>query len=266
MAETPSMPEAIMGLIESDRRRLHTWMPCLVKSYDEAKQLVDVEPQVMIPYWDREEQKVMFEPAPRVANCPVGFFGAGGFRITLPIEPDKTTGVLLVAETPIEKWLAEGPKVVDPFWTRRHHLTDAMFLPMLKPSAHAFTDVPRSDAMTLGREKGPQIVVTTSEVQLGGTPSDPPSDHVALAPAVKNELSKLRDAMNSGFSALRTDLQSIGGHTHLLISGAVKTTGTGAGTNPDPIIVPPSTSLASLQSPQDAAAVGEVKATVTKAK
>lgn len=258
LSEDHTLLELMQEVVAARLRSFHTWMPALVNEYDETKQIVQCTGQMKLPYRDRTDgNKIKWEPAPRVANCPVGFFGAQGFRITLPIEPGKTTGILLWAECPFDVWLDQG-SVVEPSGTRRFHIADAMFLPVLRPNSQAYTDVPKSDSMTVGRDGGPQLVITKDLVQLGGTPSSPPDDFVALAPATKSELTKLHDAMNSGFSKIRSDLSSIKTHVH-----SVETAGT-------PVkhsgITQPAVSLQSMQDPEDAGDVGDVKASVTKAK
>lgn len=254
----PTFGEAVDRLIEARLRTFHTWLPAIVDSYDEEKQLVDCTAQVGLPYVDPDDGTIKYTPAPRVGRCPVGFMGAGGFRITLPIEPGKTTGVLLFSESPIVEWLLEG-RAVDPKYDRRFDINDAMFIPMLRPNSAAFTDVPRSDAMTVGREDGPQMVITKDELQLGGTPSEPPTDHVALSTPTKDELTKLHDTLQSLVNTLKQNnaLQKVNNtliqvHKHVV---------SGAAAAPDPSLV--------LQSPSDPdgpSSVGDVKASVTKAK
>ena len=55
------------------------------------------------------------------------FPGAGGYRITFPVA-EGDTGLLLFAESSLDKWLVSGG-TVDPEDDRRHDLTDAVFLP-----------------------------------------------------------------------------------------------------------------------------------------
>jgi hypothetical protein len=264
--ETPTLLEAIQHVVEARLRTVHTWLPAIVDSYDEDKQLVDCTAQVALPYLDPDDGIVKYEPAPRVSRCPVGFMGAGGFRITLPIEPGKTTGVLLFSECPIVDWLLKGD-AVEPSATRRFHISDAMFVPMLKPNSGKFSDVPRSDSMTVGRDGGPQMVITKDEVQLGGSPSSPPDDYVALATPTKDELKKLHDAINAGFSKLRTDLGSIKNHTHLVAVGGVQSAGPPAKiVSTAPVQVPKSDDLNGLQDPADCDSIDDVRADVTKAK
>lgn len=263
---TPTLAEVIQGAVESRLRTLHTWLPAIVESYDADKQIVECTAQVALPYLDPDDDTIKYDPAPRVVNCPVGFMGAGGFRITLPIEAGKTTGILLFAESPIGKWMRDGG-AVEPESQRRFDLTDAMFIPILKPNSAAFTDVPASDKMTAGKDGGPQLVITNDEVHLGGTPSSPPDDFVALATPTKDELTKLRDAMNAGFSKIRSDLSTIAGHTHMVATGGVKSAGPPAAIlSTSPVQVPKSDSLSSLEDPADCDGIDDVKASVTKAK
>jgi hypothetical protein len=226
---TPSQLEVIENIIEGRLRRLHTWMPALVDSYDEVKQLVDCTAQVGLPYRDVDDNdKILYDPAPRVASCPVGFMGAGGFRITLPIQPGITTGIILFSESPIVEWLNAGQRV-DPTYSRRFHISDAMFVPILKPHSAAFTDVPRTDAMTAGCDGGPQVVVTKTEVQLGGAPSSPPTDFVALAQKVLDELNRQKVYMDAINAAINAPVNEAGNGLPSVFQAALKTALSAAG-------------------------------------
>lgn len=255
---TQTLRELIDDCIEQRIRQLHTWRPAIVDSYDADKQLVDVTPQTM-RFRVNDDGSLGYEALPSTYSVPVGFFGAGKFRgPTLPIVKG-TTGVLLYCEGGLDEWLATGggSDPVNPKTNRLHALTDAIFIPILKPNANAFTDA-GNDEMTMGKDGGAQVVITENGIELGGNPSDRPTDLVALAPATKGELSKLRDAMNAGFAAVRANDQKVSSHTHTVDTAgtAVKQSGTTAA----------SLSLATLSDPQDADMVGEIASTNVKSK
>lgn len=247
---TPTLRELIDECVEQKLRQLHTWRPAVVDSYDADKQLVDVTPGTM-RYRVGDDGAAVFEALPSTYSVPVGFFGAGKFRgPSLPIVKG-TTGILLYCEAGLDEWLAtaSGSDPVNPKTNRRHALTDAIFIPILKPTDGAFTDM-GGDEMTMGVDGGPQLVATKNGLELGGNPSDRPTDLLALAPATKGELSKLRDAMNAGFSAQRSTNTSLLTHTHLFV---------GEGT------VQKSADL-TTSNPQDADAVGEIASSNIKSK
>jgi hypothetical protein len=245
---TPTLREVIDGAIEERLLTVRTAMEAVVKRYDAQKQLVDAQPEIYLPIIQPDGTTKLEKPA-TIFNCPVGFPGiAGGVRITFPI-PEGATGLLIFSESPIDEWMENGGET-QPTSTRRHHLTDAMFIPVLKPNSAAFKDA-EADALTMGYDGGTQVVVTKDEVQLGGNPSSAPTDFVALAPATKSELNKLHDAMKSGFDTLSTAITAISTHTHVFV---------GEGT------VQASPELATLQTPSDPQDVGDVAASVTKAK
>lgn len=249
---TPTLRELIDSCIEQRLRQLHTWRPAVVDSYDPDKQLVDVTPQTMRFRYD-DDGSLLFEAMPSTYSVPVGFFGAGKFRgPTLPIVKG-TTGVLLYCEGGLDEWLATaGSDPVNPKTNRLHALTDAIFIPILKPNANAFTDA-GNDEMTMGKDGGAQVVMTENGIELGGNPSDRPTDLIALASPTKSEISALRDTVNSlvsGFNSLQTTLAQ---HTHTFLGEGTVQTST-------QLTVPP---LSPASAP---AAVGEVKSSNVKSK
>lgn len=250
---TPTLRELIDDCIEQKLRQLHTWRPAVVDSYDADKQLVDVTPGTM-RYREDEAGSAVFEAMPSTYSVPVGFFGAGKFRgPTLPIVKG-TTGILLYCEAGLDEWLAtaSGSDPVNPKTNRRHALTDAIFIPILKPTAGAFTDA-SGDEMTMGVDGGVQAVITEDGLELGGNPSDRPSDLIALAPATKGEIKAVRDTLNALVSSHNSLQTTVASHTHLFL-------GEGTVQKSLELTVPPLT-------PADApAAVGDIASAKVKSK
>lgn len=153
---------------------VHTAIPGEVTRYDAALQLCDVKPQVKAPVV-QPDGSTEYESLPIVTNVPVVFPGAGGFRMTFPVQNGDTV-LLIFSEASIDRWLEAGGDV-EPGDTRRHHLADAIAVPGLHPKSKSWT----------GAEPG--VVTIGSDVG--------PADFVALATKVATELNALKTAFNT---------------------------------------------------------------------
>lgn len=242
---TPNLGWVIKKLFDLRLRDVHTAIPAVVDRYDADAQTVDATPQVKA--YARQETQDVAVPLPQVTKCPVVFPGAGGFRITFPIQQGDTV-LLLFAEGSIDAWRKAGG-LQDPADMRRHHLSDGIALPGLYDATKAWSKASTS-GLTIGSDSGPQLVFRGDVIELGGDDENAPTDNVALASLVKNEISKLRDSVASGFDTISTAITAIGSHTHAVAEA----------------VAAKSDSLSALQTPSDPGQVGDVKSTILKAK
>lgn len=191
---TPTLREVVDDAVEQRLMHVHTALEGVVKSYDADLQVVDVQSEVYAPFLQPDGTKT-YQQLGVCFRCPVGFPGvAGGFRITFPI-PEGTTGLIICTENPLDEWFEQGGEI-EPFVHRRHHLSDAMFVPILRNKKGAFKDA-GADALTMGLDGGVQVVVTRNTVELGGNPSNPPTDFVAMAEKVLDQLNALKGIFSS---------------------------------------------------------------------
>jgi hypothetical protein len=189
---TLSLREVLEKAVDSSARALRVAMPARVEKYDAGRQSVDVKP--LVQDWYEDEQGARRSVSiPVISQVPVVFPGAGGFRLTFPIQSGDTV-LLVFTDRSIDKWLHAGGEV-DPVDIRMHQLSDAVAIPGLHPFTSSWTSASTS-AATLGRDDGPQISLTAEAIELGGN-----SDAVALASKV--------------LSALGGIVTSFNGHTHL---------------------------------------------------
>lgn len=245
---TPTLAQVIRRVFDLRLRDVHTALPAKVDSYDADKQTVDATPQVQL-YTREEDGTDVAKPLPRITKCPVVFPGAGGFRLTFPIQQGDTV-LLVFAESSIDLWLKNGDNA-DPKDDRRHHLSDAIALPGLNASTTPWSKASTS-GLTIGKDGGPQIVFRDDVIELGGDDSDTPSDNVALAKLVKDEMKKLHDTLKGVTDSLSTAYTSISAHTHTVAAST--------------LIAAPSVALASLSAPAGPSDVGDVKSDKLKAK
>jgi len=178
---TPSFATVLERLLTKRLSDVHTAMPGSIESFDAAKQTANVrlllKARREIESGDVEEQEL-----PVAVNVPVVFPGAGDFRLVFPLAPGD--GVLIVfAEASIDRWQALGglqPTVED----RRFHLSDAVAIPGLKPDVQPWAGV-MGDAMTLGHDSGPGVVLRSTQVELGARDGSPATEAVVLGTAYR---------------------------------------------------------------------------------
>lgn len=161
--------EALQTLRQSILRDLRVAMPARVEAYDAATQKVRVQPLLREAYED-ETGTQHTERLPVISDVPVQFPGAGGYFVTFPIAPGDT-GTLLFADRSLDRWLTKGGEV-DTGDVRTHHLSDAIFLPGLRPFATPRAGVSSTTAV-LGKESGLGVHVGPTTIGLGeATPVD----------------------------------------------------------------------------------------------
>lgn len=207
----PTFADVIKGAIEARLLEVHTAIPGVIDTFDAATGLADVKPQIYAPS-RTEAGEVEYSALPIIAGVPVVFPGAGGFRLTFPVQ--KGDPVLLIfTEASLDKWVQAGGDA-DPGDQRRFHLSDAIALPGLRPKSQAWKDVDGA-AMTLGSDAGP-------------------ADFVALATKVDQALQQLAQVFttwapvpNDGGAVLKTALTTLiaGGWPTSVASGTVKIKG-----------------------------------------
>lgn len=189
----PSFASVIQSAISKRLADVHTAIPGAVESYDVATQRVNVKPQVRGPTKNPDTGAWEYLPIAVIQSVPVQFPGAGDFRMTFPIAKGDT-GLIIFSEASIERWLEVGHDVSADD-VRKHHVSDAIFIPGLNPKGNAWPG--DNAAMTIGSVDGAE-------------------DWVARATAVVDVLEELKTELaawtvvpNDGGLALWTRLQAL---------------------------------------------------------
>jgi hypothetical protein len=198
MIRTPSMADVITGALDARLRDLHVALPARVERYDAAKQLVDVQPLLKEAHPDEDGEPVAAS-LPMIVDVPVCFPGAGGFRLTFPIQQGDTV-LLVFAERSMDIWLERGDEV-DPVDLRQHHLSDAVAIVGLHAVTKAWTGASTSNA-TIGQDGGLQIHFKPDSIALG---SESATDAVAMAQKVLNALADLKTAISTALVTAAPD-------------------------------------------------------------
>lgn len=155
-----SMLDVFRGSLMRD---LRVAFPAQVTAYDASTQLASVKPLVAEWFAAEGETDVEQVPLPVVPNVPVVQPGAGGFRVTFPVQVGDVVEVI-VSDRSLDAWLDQGGSQA-PSDLRRHHLTDAVAIPGLHDNKHPWTAP--TDGATFGKDGGPLVKVTNSAVLLG---------------------------------------------------------------------------------------------------
>lgn len=196
---SPTLQQVLERLRKSIFAGLRVSLPAVVQAYDPSTQTVDAHPQIQdsVQMEDGSVQPLPWEVVPHV---PVAFPSGGGFRLTFPIQPGDT-GLLVFADRGIDLWQQQGGEG-SPVDDRRHHLSDAIFVPGVHPDNAAWSGASVS-AITLGKDGGPQIVARSGTIELGGSDLVPPVNAAVLGTVY-------RAAEDSLFIALGTALAGAG--------------------------------------------------------
>lgn len=201
-ADTPSDTDNLQKAIRAQLARVHTALPGVVTSYDEARQTATVQPSVQFKARDADGKITDYTP-PAIPNVPVAFPGAGEYSIVWPLVAGD--GVLLVfCERSLDEWRSTAGSSHQARDVRRHDLSDAVAIPAL-----------RSPADPVGVEglASSALVIRGAEVRLGSSTA---TAYVALATLVDAALGQLATVLGAwvpvpadGGAALKTALTGL---------------------------------------------------------
>lgn len=147
---------------------VHTALPGRVRSYDAATQTADVTlgARRVVPAADEDTTEDTAEDLPVLVAVPVVWPRGGGYRLHAPLAAGD--GVLVIfPEASIDRWLDSGD-ASDPALPTRHGIDGAIAIPGLGFRGGRISSAP-TDGMVVGKDGGPEIKITGSEVRAGGS-------------------------------------------------------------------------------------------------
>lgn len=166
-------PQAVIDTaIDNALQSLPKCAPARVVKWDSSTGRADCQILVKRIYRDEEGARQVVS-YPVVTGVPVQFMGAGEMRLTFPVADGTggstaTTGLLVFSHLSLDKWLTGDGAEVDPELDHQHALTDAVFIPGLRPFGDPYSSMP-TDRATFGSDSDGnlRIEITDSDVQLG---------------------------------------------------------------------------------------------------
>lgn len=145
--------ETIRTAIESYLIDVHTALPCEVIAVDYDNLTVDVKLVVKkIKIDDTTEEH------PILTEIPIGYTQTSKYAITLPINIGDT-GQLIFNERQLDNWVVNN-EIKEPDDTRKHSLSDALFIPNFVSRENNLTSVSQSDFEIRTKSGNGKIIVT----------------------------------------------------------------------------------------------------------
>jgi hypothetical protein len=134
--ETPELEQVINSAIRSQLMDFKVCLPVRVEKYNKGRQEVDVQPLLKKQYRLNDEVVSL----PIIPSVPVNFPSSNGGNsyIVIPIKTGDL-GYVVVCDRSIDKWLSGSGQEVLPNDVRIHNLTDAIFVPGLRPFQNPLT-------------------------------------------------------------------------------------------------------------------------------
>ena len=141
--ETPTMAQTMNSAIKKQLLELHVSLPAEVQKYDGKR----AEVKVLLKRQLVDGTEIEF---PVITNVPVIWNRTKLAEIHLPLAKGDT-GTLLISERSLDTWLVQGG-TINPQDPRRHNLSDAQFIPGLKPFSEDTAYDP--DRLVIKHDKG----------------------------------------------------------------------------------------------------------------
>lgn len=123
---------------------LHVCLPARVEVYDAAKQKATIKPLLNKRYRQEHSDTEL----PVITDVPVQWPSAAGGSSYLHLPLAKgDLGVAIFCERSIDAWLHGKGQMVAPNDPRHHHLSDAVFVPGVRPFGAALADAGAQNAV-----------------------------------------------------------------------------------------------------------------------
>jgi hypothetical protein len=125
-----TLAQVLKEAISAQLYDLHVCLPARVEKYDAAKQRADIQPLLKKRYKAEEVETEL----PLITAVPVQWPSAagGGSFLHLPLKKGDL-GMAIFCERSLDGWLQGGGQAVGPQDPRHHDLSDAIFLPGVRP-------------------------------------------------------------------------------------------------------------------------------------
>lgn len=162
--ETLELEDLILEAIRSNMMEFRVAIPVRVEKYNKDRQEVDVQPLIKKKYKLNDE----IVNLPIIPSIPVNFSSSdgGNAHIVLPIKKGDL-GYIIVCDRSIDKWLSGTGQEVLPGDIRIHNMTDAIFVPGLRPFQNALS-IENDDDLVITNSDSKATLKPNGDIDLEG--------------------------------------------------------------------------------------------------
>ncbi len=137
--ENPTLDKAIKQAIDKELYETHTCIPGIVDSVDHATKKVSVRLSLKRKYLDEKEAREM----PIIQDIPLCTMQTANTIISLPVAKGDDC-LVFFTERSLDIWKTNSEssldlRIIDPKDPRKHHISDALCLPIAKPFGTGIT-------------------------------------------------------------------------------------------------------------------------------
>jgi hypothetical protein len=190
---TPTLAQVINAAITRANQDIRVAMPGKITEFDSDNQTATVKPLLNETFIGDDGEPFATE-LPEIYKVPVMSLAGGNYSLRLPVAVNDPC-LIIFTDRALDQWQDKGSPQ-DPILTRRHDLNDAVCIVGLRAEPQKLSNFDTNSA-ELGTQDGPQVRVTSSEVQLGGNSGETVANFVALANLVTDALNQLKNAISS---------------------------------------------------------------------
>jgi len=128
--EDKTLAQILRDAITARLHDVHVCLPGRIEKYDHARQKADVKPLLKRRYKSEAEDTEL----PVITDVPVQWPSAasGAAYLHLPAASGDL-GMIVFCERSLDGWLSGAGQIVSPADPRHHHLSDAIFIPGVRP-------------------------------------------------------------------------------------------------------------------------------------
>lgn len=200
-----TLAEVIRDAFISNAGQLRIALPGRIESFDSTSQTASVKPQIK-DYEEADTGVISAVALPVINGVPVLSLSGGDYGLQFPVQAGDTC-LLVFADRSIDKWVSEGGDV-DPSDVRQHHLSDAIAIVGLKNDKNQLGEYDAA-AIQLGKQGGPRVRVTATEVHLGGSSGETTTEQAMHGTTYVTQESAFLTKLNTMLTGLTLALSSV---------------------------------------------------------
>jgi hypothetical protein len=149
------LEDVINTALDARLINLHTAIPCEVVSVDYSTQTVSVK--IVVHRITADDTVLPYEV---INEVPIGYTQTKKYNISFPIEAGDT-GQLIFNERQLDKWIVNN-EIAEPDDTRKHSLSDALFVPIFVSRANNIPSISTSEFEIRTKDNATKIRLNTN--------------------------------------------------------------------------------------------------------